>query len=254
LGNQLAMNNNDWQKSIKLLTWAFCLLLLTGMLVLGGFLGSAVRAYSEMTGSNFKIKDPALDVGGGVGTSGSYKLNQALGQEFQNRKTGSNYKIYEGIMYYPGTLSISCGTSVNIPEVTPGSPQNITDICTITTDSANGYQLYAYENKDLEHNDSPGTYITPSGLGSYDNPTPWDTGTDVGLGFSLSGTSAEAKWNSGGNFSSFVSGTAGLVNNYSSASAQGTNLTVIYQLDVAGSQMSGSYSNEVYYYVTTNWF
>ena len=217
-------------------------------------LGSRVRAYSEMTGANFKIKDPALDAGGGIGTSGSYSLDQAIGQEFQGKKTGSNYKIYEGVMYYPGTLSIVCGSSVSIPPVSAGTPQSTTDVCTITTESANGYKLYTYENKDLEHTTEAGTYITPLGLGSYNNPTPWDTGTDVGLGFSLSGASAEAKWNSGANFSSFVSGTAGLINNYSSACAQGTNLTVTYQLDVAASQRSGSYQNEVYYYVTTNWF
>lgn len=189
-----------------------------------------------------------------MGTSGSYKLNQAIGQEFQDRKTGSSYKIYEGIMYYSGTLTITCGASVSIPAVTPGTPRNKTDICTITTESANGYKLYTYENKDLEHTTQAGTYITPSGLGSYGSPSPWDTGTDVGLGFSLSGTSAEAKWNAGGNFSSFVSGTAGLINNYASACGQGTNLTVTYQLDVGTYQRSGNYSNEVYYYVTTNWF
>ena len=234
-----------------LLFWAVVLMV---TIVFGCRFGSNVQAYSEMTGANFKIKDSALDTGGGVGTSGSYKLRQAIGQEFQDKKTGSNYNIYEGIMYYPGGISIVCGISVSIPAVTPGAPQNTTDICTITTESANGYKLYTYENKDLEHTGTAGVYITPSGLGSYASPTPWDTGTDVGLGLSFSGVSAEAKWNSGSNFSSFVSGTAGLINNYSSACAQGTNLTVTYQLDVVASQRSGSYQNEVYYYVTTNWF
>ena len=232
----------------------FCVFVLLVAVVCGCRFGSSVRAYSEMTGSSFKIKDAALDTGGGVGTSGSYKLNQAIGQEFQGKKTGSNYKIYEGIMYYFGSLSIVCGSSVSIPAVSPGTPRSISDVCTITTDSANGYELYTYEDKDLEHTESAGTYIVPSSLGSYASPSPWDNGTDVGLGFSLNGASAEAKWNNGGNFSSFVSGSAGLINNYSSASAGGTNLTVTYQLDVTSTQRSGGYSNEVYYYVTTNWF
>lgn len=230
------------------------ILSVVGCVSLGACFGSNAQAYSEMTGASFKIKDSALDSGGGVGTSGNYQLRQSIGQEFQDKKTGSAYKVYEGIMYYEGGLTLACGNTVNIPAVTPGTPQSTTDICTITTESANGYKIYTYENKDLDHADVPGTYITPSSLGTYDTPLAWDTGTDVGLGFSLSGVSAEAKWSSGANFSSFVSGTAGLANDYGSASAQGTNLTVVYKLDVTSSQRSGNYANAVYYYVTTNWF
>ncbi|MEA2020796.1 MAG: hypothetical protein U9M98_03755 [Patescibacteria group bacterium] len=216
--------------------------------------GAGVRAYSEMTGSSFKIKDSALDSGGGVSDSASYKMNQAVGQEFQGKKTGSNYNIYEGIMYYPGSITLVCGSSVSIPEVTAGTPQHETDTCTITTESANGYSLYTSKNHNLEHNNDAGTYIEPTSLGSYSSPEPWDTGTDVGLGLSLNGTSAEPKWADGSNFTSIINGTAEVINNYSSAVAQGTNLIMIYQLDVTATQKSGEYSNEVYHYVTTNWF
>jgi len=234
--------------------WGFWAVVLMGALVWGHSSGSSVRAYTEMTGASFKIKDNAIDTGGGVGTSGNYKLEQALGQEFSEKKTGSSYKIYEGIMYYPGTLSIVCGSSVTIPAVSAGTPQNNTDTCTVTTDSANGYKLYTYENKDLEHTTSAGTYITPVSLGNYAAPIPWDTGNDTGLGFSLNGASVEAKWASGSNFSSFVSGAAGEINSCSSAYAGGTNLIVTYQLDVVAAQRSGNYQNEVYYYITTSWF
>lgn len=242
------------RKSVAKPFSALLLLGLTLFIFFGLKKDTGVRAYSEMTSSSFKVKDWALDSGGGTGTSSSFKLDQAIGQEFQDKKTGSNYTIYEGIMYYPGTLSITCGSSVSIPTVLAGSPENTTDTCTITTDSANGFSLYTYENKDLEHTTNGGTYINPSSLGSYDAPEPWDTGTDVGLGLSLCGTSAEAKWDDGGNFTSFISGSAALLNDYSSPSAGGTNLLMTYQLDVEPSQRAGEYSNEVYYYVTTNFF
>jgi len=216
--------------------------------------GRASQAHATMTSSSFKIIDEAVSQGGGTATSGSFKLNQAIGQEFQETKTSASYKIYEGIMHYTGTLSITCSSSVSIPNVTPGTPQNNTDTCVITTDSANGYTLYTYENKDLENTGSAGTYITPSGLGSGSSPTPWNTGTDVGLGLSLSGASVQSKWDNGGNFASFVSGAAEEINTHASAVAGGTNVVITYQLDVTGSQLTGTYSNEVYYYVTTSFF
>ncbi len=247
----------NWSKLEKNPREFFCVLFALSMLVtifLGWQSGSRVRAYSEMTGSSFKIKDSALDVGGGISSSTSYEMNQAIGQEFQDKKTGSSYKIYEGIMYYPGSITIVCGDSVSIPTVTAGTPQHETDTCTITTESANGYSLYTSKDHNLEHNNDSGTYIEPVSLGSYEAPEPWDTGTDAGLGLSLNGTSAEPKWADGSNFTSIISGTAEVLNNYSSAVAQGTNLIMIYQLDVTATQKSGEYSNEVYHYVTTNWF
>lgn len=154
-------------------------------------------------------------------------------------------------MYYQGIISLVCAdATVNIPQVTSGTPQSTTSTCTVTTDSATGYLLYASENKDLEHTTKAGTYITPANLGSYAAPTPWSTATSLGLGFSLSGASVQSKWNSGGNYSSYVSATPGQINSYASAAAGGATITVTYKLDVTGSQEGGVYNNVVSYYAT----
>lgn len=208
-------------------------------------------AYSTMNSASYQLQDYDLTQGGGKGTSNSYILQEAVGQAFQGSKSGSAYIIYEGIMYYSGILSLVCAdATVNIPQVTPGTPQSTTSTCTVTTDSATGYLLYASENKDLEHTTQAGTYITPANLGSYAAPTSWSTATSLGLGFSLSGASVQAKWNSGGNYSSFVSASPGEINSYASAAAGGASLTFTYKLDVNNSQQGGTYSNAVSYYAT----
>jgi|GEM_PF-4082813 len=228
------------------------------ILVLGSLLlvnPSQCLAYSEMNSASYKIKDWDLTQGGGRGTSNSYLLDQAVGQAFQGLKAGSAYKIREGIFYYQGVISLVCAeATVNLPAVTSGTPQNTTGNCTVTTDSASGYQLYASENQDLEHDIESDLYITPVSLGSYGSPLPWETGTDLGLGFSLSGASVQNKWNGGGNFSSFVSGSPGEINNYATAVAGGTNITFTYQIDVTADQKAGGYQNEVSYYATTDFF
>lgn len=208
-------------------------------------------AYSTMNSASYQLQDYDLTQGGGKGTSNSYILQEAVGQAFQGSKSGAAYIIYEGIMYYSGILSLVCAdATVNIPQVTPGTPQSTTSTCTVTTDSATGYLLYASENKDLEHTTKPGTYITPANLGSYAAPTPWSTASSLGLGFSLSGSSVQSKWNSGGNYSSFVSASPGQINSYASAAAGGATITFTYKLDVNAGQSGGAYSNTVSYYAT----
>ncbi len=212
-------------------------------------------AYEAMNSASYKIVDWDVTQGGGSGTAPSYMLQEAIGQSFQGSKTGAAYKIFEGIFYYEGALSLVCADStVDIGAVTPGTPASVASTCTVTTDSSSGYKLYASENKDLEHSTASGTYIIPTSLGSYGSPSAWDTGTDLGLGFSLSGASVESKWASGGNFASFVSGTPGEINNANSAAATGANITFTYQLDVISSQKGGPYENEVYYYATAEFF
>jgi hypothetical protein len=72
----------------------------------------------------------------------------------------------------------------------------------------------------------------------------------AGLGFSLSGSTIQAKWASGSNFASFVTASAA-ANVYGSPLSGGsTSVVSPLKLDVTTYQLSGNYQNEVYYYVT----
>ena len=212
-----------------------------------------VFADVESTSTNYKIKTPTLDEAGPDKSSTNYKLGDSVGQTAQGYASSANYKLYVGFQYHGDvllTLSISCDSLVAIPAVTPGTPQSANNNCTIATNSTSGYTLYTWENNDLTRTSPPTETISASNLGSYSAPVPWSTGSSVGLGFSLSGSTVEAKWATGSNFASFETSSAA-ANTYSSTLSGGsTTIVSPLKLDTATTQVTGTYQNEVYYYVT----
>jgi len=207
----------------------------------------------ETNSTNYKIKTPTLDEAGQDKSSTHYKLGASVGQTAQGYSSSTNYKLYAGFQYYGGALlvlSITCNSSVNIPAVAPGTPQAANNNCTVVTNSTAGYTLYTWENNDLTRTSPPTQTISASNLGSYSAPTSWLTGTTTGLGFSLSGSTVQSKWATGANFSSFETSSAA-ANIYTSPLSGGSTTFVSpYKLDTTTSQLTGTYQNEVYYYVT----
>ena len=207
----------------------------------------------ESNSANYKVKTPTLDEAGPDKSSSNYKLGDSVGQTAQGYADSANYKLYAGFQYYGGallTLSISCDSSVAIPAVTPGAPQSANNSCTITTNSTSGYTLYTWENNDLTRTSPPTQTIAAASLGSYGVPTPWSTGTTTGLGFSLSGSTIQAKWASGANFSSFETSSAAASTYGSALSGGSASVVSPLKLDTAATQVTGTYSNEIYYYIT----
>ena len=207
----------------------------------------------ESTSTNYKIKTPTLDEAGPDKSSTNYKLGDSVGQTAQGYASSTNYKLYAGFQYYGNVLlvlSITCDSAISLPAITPGTPQSANNNCTIVTNSTSGYTLYTWQNNDPTRTSPPFQTITPANLGSYSNPIPWSTGSSVGLGFSLSGSTIEAKWNSGTNFSSFVNN-AEPANIYNSSLPSGS-ITIVspLKLDTSQTQVSGVYQNEIYYFVT----
>jgi len=149
-------------------------------------------------------------------------------------------------------------TSVDLGTITAGTDVYGTANLTVATNCQDGYKLYAYYIKDLQHTVVTTTYIAPTNLGSAGSPSP-HTGT--GLGFSLSGAASalvQTKWNAAAgslscNYSSFTSGTAGVeVNNYANYSSGNTVVTVLFRLDVVATQYSGTYTTDTKWYAVTN--
>lgn len=216
-------------------------------------LTNQARAQVEQTSGSYKVKTPTLDESGPSKTSGSFRLGDSVGQTFQGKSTSLSYNIYAGFQYYGEallTISISCGSAVNIPAVNPGTPQSAADTCTVNTNSTSGYTLYTWEDNDPTRTSPPTQTIPAVSLGTYNAPAPWVNGASQGLGFSLSGTTVEAKWWSGSNFSSFVTAPAA-ANTYSSPlPGATTSVYVTYKFDAPVTKPSGTYRNQVFYYVT----
>lgn len=139
-------------------------------------------------------------------------------------------------------------TTINLAVTSPGSPVIDTNDIEVWTNSETGYKLYQSHNQNLTHTDDGTTIIDPDLDGTVDAPV---TYSHNGLGFSLNGTPVEGLWNDGANFSTFYD-TATEANCYAEYSSGNTIMNVVYQLDVATTQKSGEYSNEVYWYAVTN--
>jgi|GEM_PF-6435403 len=149
-------------------------------------------------------------------------------------------------------------TTVDLGSVTSGTDVYNTANLTVASNCQDGYKLYAFYTKNLQHDTVTSQYIAPTNLGSAAGPSPY---TGTGLGFSLSGAAADlvqAKWNAAAgsvsaNYSSFTSGTSGIeVNNYANYSSGNTIITVLFRLDVTASQYSGPYTTETKWYAVTN--
>lgn len=113
----------------------------------------------------------------------------------------------------------------------------------VLTDAANGYALSVSQDQNL----TSGGDTIPAISGSIASPSAWTEGATKGLGFTLYGTNAtalDAKWSSGSAYAAFP-GTA--TSYYTRTGAQSSKdvLNMRLRLDVASTQVAGTYSNVI---------
>ena len=151
------------------------------------------------------------------------------------------------------SFSITAGDSIPFGNLTPGTPINpatSTDT-SVTTNSANGYTLKIHDgsgtNSTLRHTDTT-TWIADY-AGTIATPTSW---TGTGLGFCLfEGTNKDAKWGTG-------TTAQDALNKYAGVPAAATEIMaktgyketadvakIAWEVDVPGTQKTGSYSSPV---------
>ena len=154
-------------------------------------------------------------------------------------------------------ISISCTNTVDLGNVTPGTPSSSSGDVTVTSNSLEGWKLYNYADNYMTKSGAPAQSIASVPSGTPAAPDPWTATSDFGLGFSLSGPINDAVWHDGGglyNYASFTttSANAQLVNNYTTWSNQAENLTVLYVLNVASAQLTGTYQAKVSWFAVTH--
>lgn len=154
-------------------------------------------------------------------------------------------------------ISITATGTVNIGDVVPGTPKKGTGDVTVTSNSASGWSIYNYADNFMTRTSTPYYSITEVPPGSASAPKPWTAGTTKGLGFSLSGPTAQVKWHttasSSFNYASFTTTSAGAVavNCYTTFSTIAENLNVLYVLDVITTQATGEYKAIASWYAIT---
>lgn len=154
-------------------------------------------------------------------------------------------------------LAISCSNTVDLGNLNPGTPVKNTGDVTVTSNSVQGWKLYNYAGNYMTRTSAPFQSISNTPTGTPAAPAPWVGGTTKGIGFSLSGPINDAVWHDGAqgyNYASFTTSSDGaqLVNNYTTWSNQSENLTVLYVLDVASAQLSGTYRVLVSWFAVTH--
>lgn len=201
-----------------------------------------------MSSTNYKINADVIGAGGGLGSSANYKLFDTAGEPIVSIGSSENYKGKLGFEYMldePPTISILVDSNtVDLGTVTAGTPEQGQSTLSVTTNSYGGYDLLASENHALLHTDTTTTIADYSG--TIASPTAW---SGTGFGFTLtSGTNVESKWGTSPNFAYAGFPLTDTLIHEKTGYKSGADDTVVgYNIDVASTQLSGTYSNTVTY-------
>lgn len=203
-----------------------------------------------MGSTNYKIDADVIGVAGGLGTSASYKLTDTIGEPVIGIGQSTNYQMQAGFWYMVNfiiSLQVDSNT-VNLGNLTPGTPVTGESVLTVATDSWGGYDLLASQNHQMTHSDTVTTI--PNYSCDIASPCLW---SGAGLGFTVkSGTRVESKWGTTPNFKyAYFPLTDTIFHEKTGYTSGGDVTTVGYELDAPTTQKSGSYSNIVTYTAMT---
>jgi hypothetical protein len=164
------------------------------------------------------------------------------------------------------TISLGCGSDVDLGTLTPGTPVPTTDqhtTCTTTTNADDGYDLKVKRNDSdttMDKTDDATTNITdkttwdPTANSGDGNA---DVYTGTGLGFSVYASTATKNatwWGAGTTYNDALNKYAGLppttytlIMDHDSYASGSTTTSIAYRLDVPSTQRAGSYDGIVDY-------
>jgi hypothetical protein len=164
-------------------------------------------------------------------------------------------------------ISLNCGgATVNLSNITPGTPVTGSSTCTATTNANGGYSLSVKKDnteETLTKDSEPATTIpdkTPWDPTAKANSGNADIWSGTGLGFTIYDSSATKNntwWGTGttltdanNKYAGFSTDQSNIMihNNYSETSTQ---TSIGYKLDVPPTQKSGAYSGNITYQAVT---
>jgi hypothetical protein len=164
-------------------------------------------------------------------------------------------------------ISLNCGgTTVNLSNITPGTPVTGSSTCTTTTNANGGYSLSVRRDnatETLQKDSQPSTTIpdkTPWDPTANANSGNADTWSGTGLGFTIYDSTATKNntwWGTGttltdanNKYAGFAASQSNIMihNSYAETS---TATSIGYKLDVPPTQKSGAYSGNITYQAVT---
>ena len=164
--------------------------------LLGFFVFSIRTVYAQVpsnyTSSSYILSDPIFGESGPYSQSTNFKEKNALGQLVTGVSQSANFIIKSGFEYYSGqsvpSITMTINTNIiNFNNILPGIiyKSSTNTIVTISSNSENGYNLYANQNSNL--NNSAGDQITPVTNGATTTVAePFISSSNTGLGYNCS--------------------------------------------------------------------
>jgi hypothetical protein len=150
------------------------------------------QVLSNYTSTSYILSDPIFGESGPYSQSTNFKEKDALGQLVTGVSQSPNFILKSGFEYYSSqsvpsiTMTINTNT-INFNNILPGtiykSPTNT--IITISSNSENGYNLYANQNNNLIN--SQGDQIPPvNNTATTTIAQPYTSSSNTGLGYNCS--------------------------------------------------------------------
>ncbi|MFA5871988.1 MAG: hypothetical protein WC858_04720 [Parcubacteria group bacterium] len=212
-------------------------------------IGAVSFCQAQMSSGSYKINADSINVGGAPSGSGSYYLNDTIGEIATGEGASGTYEMKAGFWYMVNTyLTLTVDTENKyLGTLFPGSPITGETTLDVTTDAWNGYVLNVSKDHKMRHAD--GSPDIDDHNGSIAMPLLWSAPNNLGFGFTvISGTDVDPKWKDGLNYkyAAFpdVATTVHSKPDYKSS----TDETVVgYKVDVPSDQKSGFYSCNVTY-------
>jgi|GEM_PF-987291 len=164
--------------------------------------------------------------------------------------------------WYVGLLesvnfSIS-SNSVDLGEFTPGgSPNNNSNVLTVTTSASHGYTVYAYALQDMSCTNTElcGSATVPDWSGTNTNPSAWNPGS-FGFGYStddISLSGGEEDRFSGPKYAGFINDFFGDPIADRNGPSYNQQNTITYRMAAGSVQTAGSYQANIVYVIVPNY-
>jgi hypothetical protein len=214
----------------------------------GSILFLPLSVWAAATDGTYNITVDNVGFSGGEPIDdGAYRLMDTIGEPIVGVGTGSSYQSQDGFWYMVNsTISLVLDSNTeDLGTVTAGTPNTGNTVATVTTDAPGGYDLLISQDHDMTHT-VDGTTTINAYAGTIASPTAW---SGTGLGFTVTdGADVEAKWGTNPNYNyAAIPGTDTIFHEKTGFTSGGDDTTIGYQVDVPGSQKSGTYTNTVTY-------
>lgn len=220
------------------------------------------RIYAiKMSNSQYDLEMSNLNSFSGKPSGSGYKLGETGGQTgagLYSSGSGQNYKVRSGFWYIksvvPFSFSIS-QTTIDFGTLTAANPVTRTNTITVGNNSAYGYNIFAYENKEL-NNPGNGSIIPnttcDNGTCTDTNSALWTSSLTYGFGFrcdNVVGSDCDSGFTTSNYFRQFPNNSLSkpAQSLMSGTISRSNQAKITYKVNISGSQPAGLYTNNIYF-------